>query len=156
MSRRQITPWLRTPFPATSWEGAELVEVDPAYVPMLLQDLEPRKVKSLWTSPEQWAIGYDAVCKQQEALLMGAREDIIREIRSARGSIPPGEPTDLETYPVGSYPGVALADIVGSLNTNGRSAALILSSIETILQTQAEGEGGQLDALLQIVALLSV
>lgn len=156
MSRRQVTPWLRTPYPATSWDGVELVEVAPAYVPMLLQDLEPRKAKSLWTSPEQWAIGYDAVCKQQEALLMGAREDIIREIRDTRGSIPEGAPTDLETYPVGTYPGIQIADVVGSLNTNGRSAASILASVESILQAQGEGEGGQLEALLQIVALLSV
>lgn len=85
---------------------------------------------------------------------MGAKEDIIREIRDARGSIPEGADTTLIAYPVGTYPGIQLADVVGSLNTNGESAAFILAQIRSILQSQQESSGNQLEALGLIASLL--
>lgn len=125
-------------------------------VPLMLDAIERRKGYVHWADRGIAAEAYNELSRQQWELIMDAKEDIIREIRHARGSIPVGAETTLEAFPVGQFPGIQLADIVGSLNTNGRSAAAILDSIETILETQSAGETGQLDALLQIVALLSV
>lgn len=136
-------------------ETAILVSYPAEYVPVSLAVLEMRKNRALWLSDSDFSNGLQGINHAQWGLLMDARADIIEEIRHARGSIPAGAALDLETYPVGTFPGIQLADIVGSLNTNGESAAFILAEIRTILQAQGTGEQGQLDALLQIVALLT-
>lgn len=137
-------------------DECELFEVNPRYVPHHLASLEMIKGRPHWKTREDWQRGHVKIINEQWGLLMPCKDDIIREIREARGSIPPGEPTDLDTYPVGSYPGVRLADVVGSLNTNGRSAALILASIETLLQAQGQGDADQLELLGKLVILLGV
>lgn len=136
--------------------GCVLADFDARLVPVTLSALETRKGRSFWSDSDDWSEALTELCRAQEALLMSCRDDIIQEIRHLRGSVPPNVPTDLQAYPVGTYPGIQIADVVGSLNTNGESAARILADIRGILQTQGAGEQGQLDALLQIVALLSV
>jgi hypothetical protein len=133
-----------------------LLVIDAHFVPLHLRDLEAWKSERLWPGAGNWPTAYDSLCKQGEALLMDVKEEIIQEIRHTRGVIGAPVPLDTETYPVGTYPGIQLADVVGSLNTNGESAAFILGEIRGILLSQGQDEGDQLEALLQIVALLSV
>lgn len=85
MTRTQVTPWYIVPSPASTWTGVELVEADPAIVPTLLAAMEPRKTRSSWVSDADFATGYDALCKQGAALLMGAIEKLQMEVRAARG-----------------------------------------------------------------------
>lgn len=87
---------------------------------------------------------------------MGAKEDLIREIRGTRDDLP----TDLVSYPVGTYPGVNQAAILGALGGPFANLDAQLTVIrDTLIEIRDQGgvaSEGQLDALLQIVALLSV
>lgn len=94
---------------------------------------------------------------------MGAKEDIIQEIRDTRGALNGTDPSDLLSFPVGTFPGWNLGHIGAQLNTGGQNiaeleaaAGLKLEEIRTLLEAQQTTEGGQLEALLQMVALLSV
>lgn len=130
--------------------------MDPAYVPIILADLEPRKVRNLWTDEASYQAGYDGIVKQQEALLMGAVDRIISEVRAVRE----GDATLLEfqdpTLDPYTLPLVSLATLQDQVFISGQDAVDKLEEIRLILEAQGEGEGGQLEALLQIVALLSV
>lgn len=94
---------------------------------------------------------------------MGAKEELIIEVRDTRS---PG-PHDLTTWPVGTFPGTRLEDILGALGGPFANLDAQLTVIRGLseemrdLLTQIRDQGGtasegQLDALLQIVALLSV
>lgn len=153
----RITPWHRRPSSAAPYVGELLVCADVSCVPLILADLEARKTRALWVSDEDFATGYDALCKQEVALLMDAREDIIREIRGVRGSWE-NLPTDLESYPVGAFPGVQLQGIEQALisNSSGDSAAKLLEDIKGLLASQATADTDQVQLLAQIAALLAV
>lgn len=125
-------------------------------VPMTIDALERRKSPAFWYDRQSFELAYNDISRQQWNLLMDAKEDIIREIRGVRGSFG-GADTTLEAFPVGTYPGVQLRDVVVSLYSDESvNVANLLTEIRNILQTQGQGDEGQLDALLQIVALLSV
>lgn len=132
----------------------DMFNLNPRITPSVLSAIETRKGRSFWVDFDNWQRAYDELCAYQWGLLMPCSEDLIKEIRSARGAIPENTNYGTEAYPPGLYPGIQLADVVGSLNTNGRSAALILASIETLLQNQEVSEDGQLEALARIVFLL--
>lgn len=105
-------------------------------VPVALGAVETRKAKSFWRDTESWKQGYQALCRFQEAILMSCADDLRQEIRAGRGLLDPQGPippidADPWAIPLGS-----VAQVVGSLNTNGRSAALILASIEEKLGQQ--------------------
>lgn len=156
MTRKQVTPWLIVPSQASTWTGVELVEADPRIVPTLLAAMEPRKTRSSWLSDADFEVGYDALCKQGVALLMGAREDIIREIRGVRGTEPFTTDTSLESYPVGDYPGAQLADLLRQQEVDGESTAQILVSIRQLIQEQGTDSEELLELLGQIALLLGV
>lgn len=155
--RNRYTPWYREQLPAITWTATVLAEVDAAFVPTLLRDLEARKTPALWESDAAYLLGYDALCKQQEALLMNIGDRLISEVRALRnGDQTPVEARDPQadpyTLPLASLLGINTALVAA----DGRDVASILQGIEAILQQQGAGEEGQLEALLQIVALLSV
>lgn len=161
--RRGVANYFEREQCAPSLEECEVVNVPVRYVPMVLSALETRKARSFWASDDDWYRGLAALATLQRNLLMPCGEDIIREIREARGPLNPGTGSTLEEYPVGDYPGFTLGDVARRLSTGGISVAELqetanarLTEIRDILQAQAAGEGSQLDALLQIVALLSV
>lgn len=152
----RVTPWLRPIYPATTYSESVLVGVDARYVPLVIEDLEARKSLALWESDADFAVGYDAICKLEVSLLMDVKEDIIREVRDLRGSYTTND-TTLAAWPVGTYPGLQLKDLNNSLyNTDGKGVGVLLGEIRDVLLSQGAGEQSELDALLQIVALLSV
>ena len=141
----------------------ELCEVATRYVPLVIAAIEGRKARSFWLTPGDHMAAYNHLCAQQAALLMGAKEDIIQEIRDTRGPLNGTDPTDLVSFPVGTFPGFDLASIAIQLNTEGQNVAQLqaaagvkLEEIRVLLEAQAESEGGQLEALLNIVGLLAV
>lgn len=156
MTKKRVTPLTRARSSAYPWAGTVLVQVDARYVPTLLNDTEARKLRFTWNTDADYATGYEAICRQQEALLMDIGERLISEIRATRaGNLTPLLDRDPATDPY-TLQLPTLGSLEAQLISGGRSAAAILASIETILQSQGAGEEGQLDALLQIVALLSV
>lgn len=121
-------------------EVCELINTDARLAPHTIRGLYIQTGRSFWVDRETWIEANTRLALQVERLLMPCGEDIIREIRAARGTIDPGVPTDLTSFPVGTYPGVRTADVFGSLNTNGESAAFILSQIRDALRTEQDGE----------------
>jgi hypothetical protein len=62
-----------------------LIAASAALAPLVIRDLEARKLRYFYPSDEAHAVGYDAVCKAQEAMLMDIGTQLILEIRAARG-----------------------------------------------------------------------
>lgn len=126
------------------------------YIPTTLSALETRGRRSFWATDADFARAYNEIKRQQWELLMDATDRIVMEIRALRDGVntpleaqdPLLNPFNLELF--------TLREIAGRLSTNGKSNAFILEEIRTILEAQGAGEDGQLEALLQIVALLSV
>lgn len=152
MSPKQVTPWLKVPYLATSWEGALLVMADPAYVPMLLAELEPRKARSLWTSDEQHVIGYDAICKQQEALLLDAVERINRALFYQMGY-----PRDV-TLATDGFPAVELpeATLFAIRTRLGDPGDPTLVSILAAIREELRANGPNGEALGELFTQLAV
>lgn len=144
-------------------EECEIINFDMRYVPHALRALEAQKTRSFWVDRESWIRGFQRLTLAQERLLMPCSEDIIREIRELRGSYSTDD-TTLATWPVGDFPGLSLEDLSNlqygddgsTVGQNSKEARVLLGEIKTILETQGAGEEGQLEALLQIVALLGV
>lgn len=84
MSKR-VTPWHRPIVTVAPWEGSVLVQADASFVPVMIAELEPRKAAHFYPTNELHRVGYDAVCKTQEALLMDVYTGLVREIRALRG-----------------------------------------------------------------------
>lgn len=143
---------LSTPRPM----DCDLVEMDSQLIPAMMSAIAGRMGPSHWASPEAWVEGYSRLSRQGAAMLMGCSENIIREIRDARGSTPPGAPTDLESYPVGTFPGGSLATVERLLYNTPDTAAELLTQIRDILVQQQQTDGESLEALGQIVLLLGV
>lgn len=133
------------------------------YIPSIIEAIEARKTSGVYRTTEAYATAYNALSRAQWEMLMDAREDLIQEIRGTRG---PG-PFDTTTYPVGTFPGTNMSDILGALGGPFANLDVQLTVIRGLseemrdLLTQIRDQGGtasegQLDALLQIVALLSV
>lgn len=133
------------------------------YIPTTLSALETRSSRSFWITDEDFARAYNEIKRQQWELLMDATDRIINEIRAIRqGDNTPEnfqDPT-LNPYSLGL---TSLEDIQFNLQDNNGTLAqiaarqeILLGEIKTILENQAAGEGSELEALLQIVALLSV
>lgn len=146
---------------AVAWEGSALVQVDAGFVPTLLHRLEVYKHEFPYSSAEEWAIGVDAVTRQQEQLLMDIGDRLISEVRALRN----GQNTELaerdpqvDPYTLTSWTLQRLGDTTGEgLNTANNhldNANYLLGEIKALLEAQAGGETGQLEALQQIIFLL--
>lgn len=148
---------------APETEACEIVNYDMRYVPHTIRALEAQKARSFWVSREDWIRGFQRLTLAQERLLMPCSEDIIREVRALRGSYTTDD-TTLETWPIGTYPGLSLEDLNNALyGNNGESTGIALERVNTtldairaVLETQGSTDEDSLAALLQIVALLGV
>lgn len=137
-------------------EEGELVELDAQMVPILLSAIGGRLGPSHYQTREDWLETWPRLALAGERLLMGATDRIVSEIRAMRdGADTPLAAQDPTVNPY-TLDLFSLRSIAGRLSTDGKSAAFILEEIRTILEAQGVGEDGQLEALLQIVALLSV
>jgi hypothetical protein len=132
-----------------------LCDIPAKVIPTALSSLETRKNRSFWVDEDAFSRAYQEITRTQWELLMDASEKIIIELRHLRGSYDTDD-LSLETWPVGTFPGLQLETINNSLyNTDGKGVGILLGEIRDILATQGQGEQGQLDALNAIVALLS-
>lgn len=134
-----------------------LSEVVSGFVPAVLSALETRKGRSFWDSEPSFTAAYQANTIQQWRLLEDVTERIINEIRALRN----GQDTPLiDRNPALDPYTLDLASMrsleVRLQTVTGEQAGALLGEIRDILLQQGLGEDGQLDALLQIVALLSV
>jgi hypothetical protein len=132
----------------------ELVELDAQLIPALLSALAGRMGRSHWETDAAWLEGYSRLSRQGAELLMGCKEYLIVEIRSARDATPTHEPYDLAIYPAGMYPGASMAHLVNQQTDAGLSTAQLLTQIRDTLAASGEGSAEQLELLGQMVLLL--
>lgn len=72
---------LSHPITAAPPDGAMvLVELPAAYIPYAILGLEPYKLRFLWATPEDYAIGYEAICDFQIRLLTDMTQPIVDAI----------------------------------------------------------------------------
>ena len=141
-------------------EECEVVNVPVRFVPMGLSALETRKTRSFWFSDEDWYRGLQGINRMQWGLLMPCGEDIIREIREARGPLTADTGSGLEEWPVGEYPGYTLGSVAGRIGPAGTNlhgqlvtANQLLTQIRDAIQADS-GDGEALLEQLQIIAAL--
>ena len=126
-----------------------------ALIPATISALETRSSRSFWASDADYSRAYQAVKRQQWELLMDATDRIVSEIRATRmGTDTPVEMRNPAIDPF-TIDLISLNDIVGSLNTNGKSAAFILEEVRAILEATAAGDEESLGALLRIAAVIA-
>lgn len=136
-------------------EEGELVELDAQMVPILLSAIGGRLGPSHYQTREDWLATWPRLALAGERLLMSGVDRIVSEIRALRmGELTPENWRDPAISPY-NFDATSLVKIQFNLQDNEGSAAQILARIEDILQRTEEGDGNSLEALLQIVALLS-
>lgn len=150
---KQITSFLRPPATVVPWEGIILVLADARFVPTMIRDLEARKKASFYPDEAAFVVGYDAVCKAQEALLLDASERIIMEVRATRGI----DDTHPEIFDPASDP---FTLSLGTIMDNQRAVDLATAKLEEIRALIAAQESPAeladiLDQLGVIAALLA-
>lgn len=155
MTRSMISPWYKAVFPATSWAPAEIAEIDPRYAALIVGDLEPRKARGLWASDEDWAVGYEGICRTQEALLMGGVEYLARVIFYAMG-YPRDVALAADRFPAVELPEATLFAIRTRLGDPGDLTIYSrVEAIRALLEANEGADAAQLEQLVQIVALLT-
>lgn len=161
MTTKRVTPFTVGRGSVQPWEGSALVQVNAPFVPTLLHRLEVYKSRFAYESDADWGAGLDLVNRQQMELLMDIGDRLISEVRALRdGSATLPEERDplIDPYTLTSMSLSRLHDIVNEtgITTNGHlnNANNLLGEIKTILEAQSAGEGGQLEALQQIIFLL--
>lgn len=137
----------------------EVVNVPVRYVPLALSALWTRQARSFWASDDDWYRGVGALNRYGWSLLMPCSDDIIREIREARGPLTSGTGSGLDEYPVGDYPGYTIGDVARKLVVGGRSVAELQESANALLTQIRDGlytdESGELTPLLvNLIALI--
>jgi hypothetical protein len=141
----------------------ELAEYPVQAVPLLLSALEPRKARHFYKSDGDHTRAVAYITALQAGLLMGAKRDIIIEIRSARGDyydtvINP----DPDITPVGQYSGASTNDVLGALRPRSSQTTIleVLDDIKVAVEAiaadaQAEDNAALLAKLTEIAALLA-
>lgn len=84
MTTQRVTSFTVGRGRAAVWEGSVLAQVDAGYVPTLLHRLEVYKHEFAYDDAASWAIGVDAITRQQEEFLMDIGQRIIQEVRAIR------------------------------------------------------------------------
>lgn len=157
----RVTPWHKPPAMIAPWVGQVLVEADAHLVTLIVRELEPRKARAFYDSDEAHAVALDAICRQQEKLLMDIGERIISEVRASRNgqdTVAEYQNPALDPY---TLPLTSLADI----NTTGRDTVTALSSvsdtlveIKALLEAQSGGNledvAGKLDTVIMLLGAL--
>lgn len=161
--RRGVANYFEKEQPAPSLSECEVVDVPVRYVPMVLSALETRKARSFWTSDADWHRGLEALATLQRNLLMPCGEDIIREVREARGPLTPGTGSTLAEFPVGEYPGYTLGSVAVRIAPAGQNLGekidlsnVTLAELRDAILAQGGTNADILTQLLQIVGLLAV
>lgn len=140
MSKPRASPWYRPTGFGDEWEGKVLVQLSPEYIALTLRDLEAYKTRALWVTDADYAVAYQALCKQGASLLMDIGDRLIREIRATRdGQDTPMAARDPQIDPF-TLDLFTLRDIAGRLSTNEESAAFILGQIRDALKSEDDGE----------------
>lgn len=141
----------------------ELVNTPIRFAGLQLSALWSRSARSFWASDADWSNGLDGIYLAMRGLLMPCGEDIIREVREARGPLIPGTDSTLDAYPVGDYPGYTLGDVSRRLGNGGPSinerlqeANVTLAQIRDNLAAQGQLDDDILAELVKIAALLAV
>lgn len=139
---------------APSYEHDEFVSVPERYIPSIVEAIEARKTTGVFEPGVTFETGYNALCKAQWELLNMQGELIRRAIFYQMGY-----PRDVvladDGFPAVELPEATLFAIRTRLGDPGDATLYSrLEAIRQLLEAQGVSEGGQLDALLQIVALL--
>jgi hypothetical protein len=117
---------------------SDIAEYSVQAVGLLIGALETRKARSFFVASPDWLEAYDQICELQRGLLMGAKRDIIKEIRSARGDFyGDTQNIDPDIVGVGLYAGASLNDVLLAIRPTSTSDTVDsqLTAINTKLQT---------------------
>lgn len=99
---------------------SDLAEYDIRTLPLVVGALETRKASSFYASEADWLRGTLSINRLQKELLMGAKKDIIAEIRHVRGREGGTlAELDIDVVGIGLYAGTQLLDISTKLGPDG-------------------------------------
>lgn len=152
MTTKRITSFSRPRVTVVPWEGTALVSVDARFALTMLRDIEARKATNFYPDHAAFVVGYDTVCKAQEALLMDIGERLIMEVRALRG-VDDDHP---EIYDPASDPfSLSLGTVMDGTRATDNATAK-LEEIRLLLESMSGGEDMEevLDLLGQAVVLL--
>ena len=139
-------------FPAaSSAEATVLVQLPAVYVPMLVRDLEGRKMGFAWESDEEWKTAYEHVCRLQEYLLMDIAERFIMEVRASRG----GDVITEDVRNPESDPFNLPLETLAGLNNNLNLVRGKLEEVRAAIAAQEFDSEGIIRELGQIALLLA-
>lgn len=154
--RLQGTQYFQRLVPVPNTTTGDMAEYDIRIVPLVVGSLETRKARSFFASEADWQRGTLSINRLQESILMGAKEDLIREIRGARGNkFSTVYDTTLAAYPVGSYPGASLNDVLVAIKETPESDSVNeqLTLVVNLL-TEIRDGGGTAEDFEGILTLL--
>lgn len=162
MTTRRVTPLTVGRSSAYPWENTVLPVVSARYVPMVLASLESRKLAFAWETPADYELGYDSICRLQEALLMDAADRIVSEVRALRaGQVTPVEARDPQLDPytldlpsLGNL-NTSLLDLTTEQQVSNDAIVGELQAIRALLEAEAGGDLtevlGKLDILIALL-----
>jgi hypothetical protein len=141
---------------------SDLVEYPTQLAPTIIEAIITRGARSFWASDLDHKLGLNALAQFGMELLMGAKRDLIKEVRGIRGrdGEDPSE-IDIDVVGVGLYSGAQLVDITRKLGpTEGVTVEGQLAGIDDKLQQLIEAGAdpetisGILDGITTIITLL--
>lgn len=162
MTPTSITAWSRGRVNAVSWETSVLPAVDARYVPMVLADLEARKLAYFWETPAEHEVGYQALCEMGVSLLMGIEDRLIAEVRAIRdGSLTPladrdplADPYELPLTTLNTL-NTSVQEVVSSVDIGAVDTVAKLEEIRLLVEAQGGGDLtevlGKLDILIALL-----
>lgn len=164
MSRKQNGRFFESQLFLPLLNNGDIAEYNIRIVPTAISALETRKGRTFWLSDAEHIEAVQELSLLQMGLLMGAKRDIIREIRSARGDYYGSvQTTDPDIVGIGLYAGASLNDVLlairedaseDTIGTRIDRGNVTLNEIkEALLATGPEGET-QLGILIQILGAL--
>lgn len=162
MTTRRVTPLTVGRSSAYPWVNTVLPEVSARYVPMVLASLESRKLAFAWETPADYELGYDSICRLQEALLMDAADRIVSEVRALRAGQatpvdardPQLDPYTLDLPSLGNL-NTSLLDLTTEQQVSNDAIVGELQAIRALLEAEAGGDLtevlGKLDILIALL-----
>jgi len=133
----------------------ELIELDARRIGTLLDLLEDAKTPGRWGDPDIALDGYQYIIQEQEAMLMGIGDRLIRELRAMRDGVntplaerdPALDPFTLEL--------TCLRDIEETQIDPAGTTAAILARLEQLQIAANDGDAEALGELFRIGAIIA-
>lgn len=138
----QVQPYFQRELVGPLPTPSDISEYPTQLAPIIVDSLLTRRNRSFWASELDHQRGLQEINLYLIGVLMGAKEDIIREVRDARGNYY-GQVLDSSTqaHTIGAYPGTSLNDILLAMREIPETDTLDehLTDIRAKLQMMLDG-----------------